>query len=161
MTLIDGVAVKELVRHPDERGFFEEILRGSDAFFAEGFGQLSHSFMHEGVVKAWHVHATQVDWWYVVRGTVKVALYDKRQTSKTYKELNEFILGDEAVKPLVLKIPAGVAHGLKVLKGPTDLIYVTSGEYNKEKEEGRIPYDDPSIGYDWVQGREITNKNIT
>lgn len=159
--MIDGVAVKELVRHPDERGFFEEIIRKSDSFFAEGFGQLSHSHMHQGVVKAWHVHTTQVDWWYVMRGTVKVALYDGRQTSKTYKELNEFILGDEAEKPAVLKIPAGVAHGLKVLQGPADLIYVTSGEYNKEKEEGRIRHDDPSIGYDWVQGMEITNKNIT
>ncbi|MBI5619690.1 dTDP-4-dehydrorhamnose 3,5-epimerase family protein [Candidatus Gottesmanbacteria bacterium] len=159
--MIDGVATKELDRHPDERGFFEEIIRVSDAFFAEGFGQLSHSFMHQGVVKAWHVHKTQVDWWYVVTGTVKVALVDVRAGSRTEKELNEFILGENASKPTVLKIPAGVAHGLKVVKGPAHLIYVTSGEYDKEKEEGRIPHDDPSIGYDWVQGMPITNKNIT
>lgn len=159
--MIDGVIVKELVPHPDERGFFEEIIRRSDPFFAEGFGQLSHSFMHTGVVKAWHIHTTQIDWWYVARGTVKAVLCDLRKDSKTYKELVEFILGDEAGSIIVLKIPAGVAHGLKVLKGPADLFYVTSGEYNKEKEEGRILYDDSSIGYDWVQGLEITNKNIT
>lgn len=159
--MIDGVIVKELVRHPDERGFFEEIIRRSDPFFAEGFGQLSHSCMHTGVVKAWHIHMTQIDWWYVARGTVKAVLYDSRKDSKTHKELIEFIMGDEADKIIVLKIPAGVAHGLKVLKGPADLFYVTSGEYNKEKEEGRVAYDDPSIGYDWVQGMEITNKNIT
>ncbi len=158
--MIDGVLTKELTRYPDERGFFEEIIRRSDPFFSEGFGQLSHSFMHEGVVKAWHIHTTQIDWWYVLHGKVKVALYDARPTSKTHKELNEFIMG-EGEKPMVLKIPAGVAHGLKVLKGPADLLYVTSGEYNKEKEEGRIQYDDPSIGYDWVQGMPITNKNIT
>ena len=92
---------------------------------------------------------------------VKVALYDKREHSKTHKELNEFTLGEDGGQTAVLKIPAGVAHGLKVLKGPADLIYVTSGEYNKEKEEGRIAYDDPAIGYDWVQGMPITNKNIT
>ncbi len=159
--MIDGVVIKELARHPDERGFFEEIIRRSDLFFAEGFGQLSHSHMHEGVVKAWHIHATQIDWWFVVNGKVKVALYDKREHSKTHKELNEFTLGEDGGQTAVLKIPAGVAHGLKVLKGPADLIYVTSGEYNKEKEEGRIAYDDPTIGYDWVQGMPITNKNIT
>jgi len=157
--MIDGVIIKELVRHPDERGFFEEVIRASDPFFGEGFGQLSHSSMHEGVVKAWHVHKTQIDWWYVPNGTVKVALYDTRENSSTYKELQEFIVGEEGQK-IIIKIPAGVAHGCKVLKGPADLVYVTSSEYAKE-EEGRIVYDDPNIGYDWVQGKEITNKNIT
>ncbi|MBI5449541.1 dTDP-4-dehydrorhamnose 3,5-epimerase family protein [Candidatus Gottesmanbacteria bacterium] len=159
--MIDDVKLKELARHPDERGFFEEIIRRSDPFFTEGFGQLSHSFMHTGVVKAWHIHKTQIDWWYVARGKVKAVLYDCRKGSKTHKELNEFILGDEEDKITVLKIPAGVAHGLKVLNGPADLFYVTSGEYDKENEEGRIAYDDPSIGYNWVQGMEISNKNIT
>ncbi|MBI3342966.1 dTDP-4-dehydrorhamnose 3,5-epimerase family protein [Candidatus Gottesmanbacteria bacterium] len=157
--MIDGVRTKDMVRHPDERGFFVELIRVSDPIFAEGFGQLSRSSMITGVVKAWHVHKTQVDWWYVVKGRVKVALYDTRAGGVTYKELNEFILGEEG-QDIILKIPAGVAHGLKVIKGPAELVYVTSGIYSKE-EEGRIPYDDADIGYDWVQGMEITNKNIT
>lgn len=157
--MIDGIQTKDLVRHPDERGFFEELIRASDPIFVEGFGQLSRSSMITGVVKAWHVHRTQVDWWYVTRGTVKVALYDARQGSSTYKKLVEFILGEEG-QDIILKIPAGVAHGLKVMKGPAELVYVTSGIYSKD-EEGRIPYDDAAIGYDWVQGIEITNKNIT
>lgn len=157
--MIDGVQIKELIRHPDERGFFEELLRVSDPIFAEGFGQLSRSLMITGVVKAWHVHKTQIDWWYVVCGMAKVALYDARKGSSTYKELNEFILG-EGGQDIILKIPAGVAHGLKVIKGPAELVYVTSGIYSKD-EEGRIAHDDSQIGYDWVQGMEITNKNIT
>ncbi|MBI3956039.1 dTDP-4-dehydrorhamnose 3,5-epimerase family protein [Candidatus Gottesmanbacteria bacterium] len=157
--MIDGVQIKRLIRHPDERGFFEELIRFTDPIFAEGFGQLSRSSMVTGVVKAWHVHTTQIDWWYVVKGTVKVALYDARSGSATHKELNEFTLGEEG-QDIILKIPAGVAHGLKVIKGPAELVYVTSGTYSKD-EEGRIPYDDPEIGYDWVQGMEITNKNIT
>ena len=157
--LIDGVIKKELVRHKDERGFFEEIIRVSDDFFKEGFGQLSHSYMYGGTIKAWHIHKTQVDWWYVVKGLVKVALYDGRANSPTYKQVEEFTLG-EGGQDIVLKIPTQVAHGLKVLKGPAEFIYVTSGTYSKE-EEGRIAYDDAKIGYDWVQGVEITNKNIT
>lgn len=158
--MIDGVMVKDLKRLPDERGFFEEMIRRTDAFFSEGFGQVSHSFMIAGVVKAWHIHKTQVDWWYVTRGKIKVALCDKRESSKTYKELNEFIIGGTEPDNKIIKVPPGVAHGLKVIEGPADLVYVTSGIYSKD-EEGRIPYNDPVIGYDWVQGMPITNKNIT
>jgi len=157
--MIDGVIIKIVDRHPDERGFFEELIRVSDPFFSEGFGQLSRSLMHEGVVKAWHVHKSQIDWWYIATGTVKVALYDTRNTSPTKGQVQELILGEEG-QDAILKIPSGVAHGCKVLKGPSNLIYVTSSMYSKN-EEGRVPYDDPSIGYDWVQGKEITNKNIT
>lgn len=158
--MIAGVMVKDLSRHPDERGFFEEMIRKSDTFFTEGFGQISHSHMIAGVVKAWHLHKTQIDWWYVVHGKIKVVLYDTRQNSETYKKLDEFDIGDADTFNKIIKIPAGVAHGLKVLEGPADLVYVTSGEYTKD-EEGRIPYNDPTIGYDWVQGMPITNKNIT
>ena len=157
--MIAGVLTKKLIRHPDERGFFEEIIRVSDPFFEEGFGQLSHSHMIEGVVKAWHVHKVQIDWWYVMKGTVRVALYDTRPDSKTFKEIQEFVVGDDK-EIMVIKIPAGVAHGCKVLTGPADLVYVTSSVYSKD-EEGRIAFDDATIGYDWVQGKEITNKNIT
>lgn len=156
--MIEGVAVKELVRHPDERGYFEEIIRVTDPFFSEGFGQLSRSFMVDGVVKAWHVHKTQIDWWFVVTGSIKAALYDTREHSPTHKELNEFEMGD--THSIVLKIPPGVAHGLKVVTGPAHLVYVTSSVYTPD-EEGRIPYDDPGIGYDWVQGKPISNKKIT
>jgi len=157
--MISGVMIKKLVRHPDERGYFEELIRQTDDFFTEGFGQLSHSLMVEGVVKAWHVHKTQIDWWFCTTGKIKMAIYDLRESSTTYKELNEFILGDYP-NNIIVKIPAGVAHGLKVIEGPADLVYVTSVMYVKD-EEGRIPYDDSDIGYDWVQGIPITNKNIT
>jgi len=157
--MIDGVLIKKLVRHPDERGYFEEIIRKTDEFFAEGFGQLSHSFMQEGVVKAWHVHTTQIDWWFCTTGKIKAVLFDVRKNSPTYNQQNEFILGD-APDNIVVKIPAGVAHGMKVLAGPCHFIYATSGIYDP-KEEGRIAYNDPEIGYDWVQGIPITNKKIT
>jgi dTDP-4-dehydrorhamnose 3,5-epimerase-like enzyme len=91
---------------------------------------------------------------------VKAALYDTRTDSSTYKALEEYELNKKDSVNIVLKIPPGVAHGLKVLEGPADLVYVTSSVYSTE-EEGRILYSDASIGYDWVQGMPITNKNIT
>lgn len=151
--IIEGVMLKKLVRHKDERGFFEEIIRVTDAFFKEGFGQLSHSTMYPGVIKAWHVHKTQVDWWYMAKGTIKAVLYDARKDSLTFGKLQEFTMG-EFGENMVLKIPPGVAHGCKVLGDTAELVYVTSGVYNEE-EEGRIPHDDPTIGYDWLKVPEI------
>lgn len=151
--MIEGVVIKKLVTHTDERGFFQEIIRVTDDFFAEGFGQWSVSQMYTGVIKAWHIHKKQTDWWYVSNGLIKVALYDTREDSPTYKETMELLMGDHQ-QPQVLCIPPGVAHGCKCISGPTNLFYLTSNVYNPE-DEGRIPYDDPEIGYDWLKGSII------
>jgi dTDP-4-dehydrorhamnose 3,5-epimerase len=147
-TMIAGVEAKELVTHLDERGFFREIIRVSDDLFSEGFGQWSHSYMYTGVVKAWHIHYKQVDWWYVAVGTLKVALHDLRPDSPTYGQTDELVMGEHHGAK-VLKIPPGVAHGCKVINGPAHLFYVTSRTYDPA-DEGRIPHDDPGIGYDWL-----------
>ena len=80
---IEGVVLKELVTHSDERGFFREVIRETDEFF-DRFGQWSHSLMYPGTAKAWHIHQRQTDWWYVL-GALKVALYDTRESSPTNK----------------------------------------------------------------------------
>lgn len=147
--MIAGVEIKELTTYPDERGFFREIIRRTDTFFAEGFGQFSHSLMYPGVAKAWHIHKTQVDWWYVPVGNLRLAMKDLRPDSPTQGELQEVFLG-ENYPARVVKIPPGVAHGCKVLGGITHLLYITSRVYDPD-EEGRIPHDDAAIGYDWTK----------
>ena len=151
--MIQGVELKDLATHPDERGFFREIIKKSDSFFEEGFGQFSHSLMYPGVVKAWHIHKTQVDWWYVPVGNIKVGLHDKRENSPTKGETQVVFLGDN-YGGKVLRIPPGVAHGCKVLGETAHLLYITSAEYDPD-EEGRIPYDDAEIGFDWEAGPDI------
>ena len=151
--MIDGVGLKSLETHRDERGFFREIIRVKDDFFEEGFGQWSHSLMYPGVIKAWHIHKQQTDWWYVGTGVLKIVLYDKRPESSTYRQIMEIMLGDYH-DARVLKIPPGVAHGCKCMSGPANLFYITSHTYDPE-DEGRIPHDDPEIGYDWLQGPPI------
>jgi dTDP-4-dehydrorhamnose 3,5-epimerase len=151
--MIEGVAVKQLVTYPDERGFFREIIRVNDAFFEEGFGQWSHSLMYPGVAKAWHIHKVQVDWWYVGSGVLKVALHDCRPDSPTYRETMELLMGDNQPAQ-VIRVPPGVAHGCKCLSGPAHLFYITSRPYNPE-DEGRIDHDEPTIGYDWLRGPAV------
>jgi len=151
--MIEGVIFKELITHTDERGFFREIIRCTDDFFVEGFGQWSHSLMYTGVIKAWHIHKTQTDWWYVAGGVLKVALHDKRSDSLSYKETMELFMGENQTAR-VLRIPPGVAHGCKCISGPAHLFYITSNVYTPE-DEGRVPHDDMEIGYDWLKGPSI------
>jgi dTDP-4-dehydrorhamnose 3,5-epimerase len=151
--MIEGVVFKELITHVDERGFFRELIRVTDDFFAEGFGQLSHSLVYPGVVKAWHAHKTQVQWTYVICGLLKVALHDYRPKSPSYRETMEFLSGDN--QPVcVYCFPPGVAHGYKCIHGPAYVLYVTSSVYDPE-DEIRIAHDDPAIGYDWMKGTAI------
>jgi dTDP-4-dehydrorhamnose 3,5-epimerase len=147
--VIDGVEVKDLVTHADERGFFREIIRETDPFF-DHFGQWSHSLMYAGSAKAWHIHQEQTDWWYAI-GSLKVALYDLRPASPTRGHLLEMFIGDRFAK--CLKIPPGVAHGCRALE-LTHLLYVTSRVYNPA-DEGRRPHDDAEIGYDWTAWPKI------
>jgi len=152
--MIEGVDIKELVTHTDERGFFQEIIRVTDEMFSEGFGQWSRSLMYQGVIKAWHIHEKQVDWWYVADGVLKVVLYDNRPDSATYREKMEILMGDSQ-KAQVLRIPPGVAHGCKCISGPANFFYITSKTYDST-DEGRIDHDDPEIGYDWLANAPIT-----
>jgi dTDP-4-dehydrorhamnose 3,5-epimerase len=152
--MIDGVEVKNLRTHCDERGFFREIVRVTDPFFEEGFGQFSHSLIYQGVTKAWHIHQNQVDWWYVARGVLKVVLCDRRPESPTFGDTMEVMMGEDQ-PARVLRIPPGVAHGCTCRSGPADLFYITSKVYDPQ-DEGRIAHDDAELGYDWLAGPPIT-----
>lgn len=153
--MIEGVELIKLTTHADERGFFREVLRSTDEGFT--FGQWSHSSMYSGTIKAFHIHQIQTDWWYVPIGVVKAVLVNLRwfDYKRIYSDLLalkasthkpvEYLLGDNQPAQ-ILRIPPGVAHGLKVLQGPAHLFYVTSHVYNPD-DEGRIPFD--ALGYDW------------
>lgn len=151
-----GVVLKELKTHPDDRGFFRELIRQTDPFFAEGFAQWSHSKMAKNTVKAWHYHHSQVDWWYVPFGLIQAVLYDAREESPTYRMKMEFYLGDSDISALstVIKIPQGVLHGCKVLTETAHLFYITSMTYNPD-DEGRHPFDSDIVPHSWGNSADL------
>lgn len=151
--VIDGIIFKELVTYTDERGFFRELIRATDSFFDNSFGQWSQSMMFDDVIKAWHMHNLQTDWWYVCSGVLRVGLCDMREESPTYKLTMDFLMGDYQQQAIV-KIPPGIAHGCKVVQGPVNLMYVTSDIYNPA-DEIRIPYDSKEIAFDWLASHPI------
>jgi dTDP-4-dehydrorhamnose 3,5-epimerase len=151
-----GVEIKQLKTFADDRGFFREVLRCTDSVFEAGrFGQWSHSRMTKHVVKAWHYHHIQTDWWYVPIGQVETVLYDNREESPTYKTKLCFKMGDSRIYgpdtfEVCVRIPTGVLHGCRVLSDEAHLFYVTSETYNPQ-DEGRIPFNSESVPHDWGQ----------
>ncbi|AEJ41538.1 dTDP-4-dehydrorhamnose 3,5-epimerase related protein [Sulfobacillus acidophilus TPY] len=146
---IDGVQVKTLVRHPDDRGFFQEILRDDDGLLRR-FGQASLSMSYPGVIKAFHYHERQDDLWFFPVGMAQVVLHDLREHSPTRGITQVLYAGEDY--PVLILIPVGVAHGYRVLGNqPLMIVYFTTESYNPAApDEKRIPWDDPGIGFDWT-----------
>jgi dTDP-4-dehydrorhamnose 3,5-epimerase len=145
--MIKDVECKPLKVQADDRGSFMEVLREDDPFFTR-FGQSNYSIAYPGVVKAWHWHRRQDDLWFVVSGMAQVGLYDLREDSPTRGQTDVHYLGDH--NRTLLYIPHGVAHGYRVLGPmPVSLLYHTTHTYDPA-DELRLPWDDPSIGFDWT-----------
>ena len=146
--MIQGVETKKLRVIPDERGMLMEILRSDDTFFKK-FGQVYLSIVNPGVIKAWHYHKFQTDHFAVIKGMAKVVLYDQRKKSKTYKEINEFFIGEQ--NPMLIVIPPYVVHGMKGISvEPTYLINCPTELYRYNKpDEFRIKPFDKKIPYKW------------
>jgi dTDP-4-dehydrorhamnose 3,5-epimerase len=146
--MIKDVQLKKLNPHFDDRGFLVEILKETDLFF-KPLKQTTYTETYPGVIKAFHWHKKQWDFWFVVRGMAQIVLYDLREGSPTKGETNVFYLGEKNLA--ILAIPPGVAHGYRVLGNqPLGLFYHTSEIYDpKNPDEERIPFDDKTINFDW------------
>ncbi len=146
--MIEGVIVKQLKVISDERGFLMEMMRSDDPFF-QRFGQVYLSVCKPGYAKGWHYHKVQTDHFVVVKGQGRVVLHDQREDSPTRGEIQEFSMGER--NPILVVIPPYVLHGITpdgdeacyLINVPTEPY-----KYN-EPDEFRVPFDDPSIGYDW------------
>lgn len=151
--LIDGVQVKTLRRFSDDRGFLMEMLRRDWPEF-ETFAQSYITACHPGVVKGWHYHTKQWDFFVCVHGMARIVLYDPRQDSPTKGSVNEFSV--DASFPVLIKIPPLVYHGFTPEGEQTTLIVNFPTElYNYEQpDEYRVPCDDPSVPYDWKRRTE-------
>jgi dTDP-4-dehydrorhamnose 3,5-epimerase len=148
--LIEGVAVRCAKVIADERGRLGEIMRADDPWF-EKFGQVYFTTTNPDVVKAWHYHKKQTDHFYVVRGLVKIALYDQRKGSSTYGIINQLYLGEHC--PGLVRIPPGVLHGWMCV-GETEayIVNIVSEMYNySEPDECRTDPHENDIPYSWVR----------
>jgi len=155
--LIKGVKLKQLKVICDERGRLMEMLRCDDKEFFTKFGQLYATTVYPGVVKGWHYHKKQTDNFMVVKGMVKVVLYDARKESPTHGQINEFFMGEHNFS--MLQIPPFVYHGFKGIGAEEAIIICCPDEpYDyKNPDEFRISPRSKKVPYDWALKEGLTH----
>jgi dTDP-4-dehydrorhamnose 3,5-epimerase len=148
--LIEGMKIQPFPVWPDDRGYFLEVARLGNGLveqFQPETTQISAAVNYPGIIKAFHFHKFQTDFWVPTAGLLQVVLVDLRPDAVTFGTKNTLYVG--ALRPWQILIPPGVGHGYKVIgEQPSVLVYVTNKTYNPS-DEGRIVYNHPDIAYDW------------
>ncbi len=113
-----------------------EMWRSDDPDFQK-FGQCYVTMVYPGVVKAWHYHKKQTDHFVCVGGMAKVVLHDRREGSPTFGETNEFVIGWQRQRMVI--IPKGVYHGFTPVGTEPAMIVNIPTEVYVYDEPGRVP----------------------
>lgn len=157
---IEGVRTLRLSRITDDRGFFLEIFRAKAshlearalAEFFDGVtvAQMNYSVVDaDGHVKGLHYHLKQEDvWFFPPPSKAKIVLFDVRQGSPSFGRTQVVVAGGG--QDLLVRIPAGVAHGYRPLTNPCALLYIVTETFDPAApDEFRIPWDHPAVKDLW------------
>ena len=146
--MLPGVRVQDIRRNVDERGSFSEIFREDwkELFGDDKVAQANLSFTYPGMIRAWHRHNRgQVDYFVVMKGSLKICAYDDKQGSPTKGQLDEIVSSAEKLQ--VVRIPGHYWHGTKTLgTKPSLTVYYVNRLYDgKNPDEERRSWNDPGI----------------
>ncbi len=143
--MIKNIKIKYLKIIPDERGSIKHMLKNTDEAFIK-FGEVYFSTCYPNVIKGWHEHTKQTQNYCVIKGMIKLVLYDNRKNSETYKELNELFIGDKNY--VLVTIPPGIVNGYKnicdeeaILANCSDLPHEPGEMIRYNPLESFIPYN--------------------
>jgi dTDP-4-dehydrorhamnose 3,5-epimerase len=162
-TRIAGVKLVRLKSFADKRGRFLETFRKE--WFPErtwDHVQGNRSDSKAGVLRGLHYHFRQIDYWYLVSGSIRIGLYDLRRSSPT-RGVGKTVEITET-EPFGVFVPVGVAHGFLALEDST-LTYLVDDYYDDSDEFG-VAWDDPDIGLDWgttsplLSPRDVKNPRL-
>ena len=157
--MLPGVRVYDVRKNVDERGFFAEIMRQDwkDLLSDDSIVQANLSFSYPGIIRAWHRHSRgQVDYFIVLKGSMKICAYDDLQGSPTRGQIDEVVASEEKLQ--VVRIPGTYWHGTKTVGDkPSLTVYCVNRFYDaKNPDEERRAWNDPTIievktskPYDW------------
>jgi dTDP-4-dehydrorhamnose 3,5-epimerase len=145
-TLPEGLLVRQLEPHGDDRGTFVELHRQEwDTQIAPIQWNAVHS--EPGVLRGVHVHPCHDDYLTVVRGRAIVGLRDLRDRSPSAGAAACIELSAE--RPAALTIPHGVAHGFYFPEASIH-VYAVSHYWDQADELG-CRWDDPALEIPWPQ----------
>jgi len=85
--------------------------------------QINYSVLYPGIVKAWHRHKYQDDYFCIIKGMAQVGVYTDENGPEKY------FIGEH--NPSVVHIRAGEWHGLTCIGNePCGLLYFVTNRYN-------------------------------
>jgi dTDP-4-dehydrorhamnose 3,5-epimerase len=147
---IDGVEVKRLTVHADPRGILTPVIDVRDPFWDEPIVYAYRFSIRPGRIKGWGMHDHQTDRYFVVSGSVRVALFDGRETSPTAGAIVRVDFTDRT--PGLVKIPPGVWHADQNW-GDTEahIVNFPTRPYDPESpDKYRIDPHGGTIPFDWT-----------
>ena len=124
----------------DDRGWSAMNLL-SGVLRAEG--QINFSLQYPDVVKAWHCHSKQTDFWLCAVGNIKAGVH-RAEDQSTWM----LVTGEK--RPGVLIIPPGLWHGATAVGNqPAGLLYYVTHAFDPQNpDELRRPWDSID-GFPW------------
>lgn len=145
--LINDVKIVQINRFSGEDGTFEELCRintdGTLEVFPDfSIRQMSRSKLLPRAIKAWHLHFSQEDVWYVSpEDHMLLGLFDSRGDSTTSGKNMRIVLG--AGRSQLVYIPRGVAHGVANISSKEgSIIYFVNQQFSiNDPDERRLPWD--------------------
>jgi len=138
---IDGLKVRPTRPVPHEDGHVIEIARQGWEILDQPVVQVHMTTTLPGRHRAWGLHRFSTDRLFVVRGLVKIAVYDGRTDSPTFGYVNEFTLSDR--NPGLVVVSPNLYHGWKNI-GTDEAIVInmpTSTYQYDEPDAWILPWD--------------------
>lgn len=116
---IDGVIVRSLSRHMDERGWLTELYRGDE--WDHRVAMCYASWTLPGKARGPHEHCYQSDCFaFLGPGRFCLYLWDTREESKTYLERMRIEVGQN--NPVAVLVPPRVVHAYKCISEENGLV---------------------------------------
>ena len=150
-TSLPGVFILEPRVFGDERGFFFESYNQqmmAEAGIAERFVQDNHSCSSRNVLRGLHyqVKHPQGKLVRVALGEILDVAVDMRRSSEVFGRWEAVRLSGENMR--MLWIPAGFAHGFRVLSEKAHVLYKATDFYAPEHER-TLAWNDPDLKINW------------
>jgi dTDP-4-dehydrorhamnose 3,5-epimerase len=106
-------------------------------------GQVNYSVQYPGVIKAWHRHALQTDFWICLQGHIKVGVHRESDAASWL-----LVIGEK--RPGVMIIPPPLWHGAATVgPDPAGLLYYVTHAYNPQKPDEDRRGHDSIAGFPW------------
>lgn len=160
-TPLSGMLILEPRLFEDARGYFLESYNEKDtaqAGIVEHFVQDNHSYSVRNVIRGLHyqVRHPQGKLVRVVEGEILDVAVDLRLSSSTFGKWHAVTLSSQ--NKWILWIPAGFAHGFRVLSANAHVLYKATNFYAPECER-TILWNDRELSVDWsLDGSPIVSR---